>query len=260
MNETEKAEWPASWPCWVLDTLRELEAAEDLQTVMSFDDAPKWTQHMLDDLLAVLNPKLATVAAVKSGPRFLGTTIGHQQRLFASRDLLAKLTTDAVPQYDKLMKLIDAAKLRQGKAVYAKWQEWKETVEKNCARLCDQFDKVSDRKQAIIEGMQGRVNSAPMDEQAEYHAGLGESLGVELFDSNGGLLHGTSVTSVYFFMTAYWRYVLKMRSVAALHMWLCRLLGRSAVGDLDRVKKICQRNGIHFRRPGRPRKVKGQRR
>jgi len=260
VTETKEPDWPVSWPEWVLVTLREFEAAENLQTVWSFDNAPKWVERMQVELALVICPKITKPSAQESGPRFLARMIGHQERLASRFELIAKMMDEASPHLEKLWKMLDQAMLRQGKSAYAKWQEWNRQLEADVDRFCEQFLAVCERKTAIIDSVYDRVSGASLDEQAEYHSGLGESLGMELIDENGALLHATSTTSVYFCMMAYWRGVQKMRSVSALHIWLCRCLGRGITGDLDRVKKICQRYGIHFRRPGRPRKEKGQRR
>lgn len=254
MNDKAETAWPATWPAWVLETLRELDAAEGIQTVLSFDDAPKWTQRMCAHLVETMAPLAFKSRSGVTGPRFLGTMIGHQQRNLELIEHIPELLELAAPHFEKVWRIIDAAKQRQGKTAYAKWMAWNEDVEKSVTTFFRQVDTVCAQKARIMESVPGRMRNAPLDEQAEYHAGLGASLAIELADDNGAVLHAGSATTVYCLMTAHWRTVTRLRSVAELYMWLCRVAGRPVVGDLDRVKKICQRHGIHFRRRGRPRK------
>jgi hypothetical protein len=63
---------------------------------------------------------------------------------------------------------------------------------------------------------------------------------------------GSSNFGIYHFMLWHWRAVEHLDSVRALHDLLRRSMGEHRVGDLRRIEKMCQRNGLHYRKPGRP--------
>jgi hypothetical protein len=64
---------------------------------------------------------------------------------------------------------------------------------------------------------------------------------------------GNTTFEIYVFFMSYWRIVERFKSVHELHQVLVKILGRRA-GDLKRIEKICQRIGLHYRKPGRPKK------
>lgn len=66
---------------------------------------------------------------------------------------------------------------------------------------------------------------------------------------------GNTAFEVYVFMLMYWQAVEHLASVADLHDLLISVFGFKKTGSLKRVEKICQRIGLHYRKPGRP---KGQ--
>jgi hypothetical protein len=65
---------------------------------------------------------------------------------------------------------------------------------------------------------------------------------------------GNGAFRIYHFMLLHWHTVEHLDSVRSLHDLLRKCLGESLVGDLKRVEKICQRIGLHYRKPGRPRR------
>lgn len=65
---------------------------------------------------------------------------------------------------------------------------------------------------------------------------------------------GHTTFDIYLFLLLCWRYVEGLKSVHQLHAILVKWLGPYQVGELKRVEKICQRVGLHYRKPGRPRK------
>jgi hypothetical protein len=64
---------------------------------------------------------------------------------------------------------------------------------------------------------------------------------------------GSTAFGVYYFMLWHWRAIERLDSVRELHEMLRKQMGEYRTGDLKRIEKICQRSGLHFRKPGRPR-------
>jgi len=66
---------------------------------------------------------------------------------------------------------------------------------------------------------------------------------------------GSSAIEIYNFMLFYWRIIDRLKSVHHLHEVLVKVFGPYRTGDLKRTEKICQRIGLHYRKPGRPKKI-----
>jgi hypothetical protein len=67
---------------------------------------------------------------------------------------------------------------------------------------------------------------------------------------------GNTTFEIYVFMLMYWQLIETFSSVAHFHLVLVKMFGVQRVGDLKRVEKICERVGLTFREPGRPRTKK----
>jgi len=59
---------------------------------------------------------------------------------------------------------------------------------------------------------------------------------------------------IYTTMVVRWREIEKLENYSQLYEWLCRIFGSHLVGKQNRIEKMCQRFGLHFRGRGRPRK------
>ena len=67
---------------------------------------------------------------------------------------------------------------------------------------------------------------------------------------------GKTTFIIYHFMVWNWRAIDGLASVRELHEMLRKAIGEYRVGDLKRIEKICQRSGLRFRKPGRPKASK----
>jgi hypothetical protein len=96
---------------------------------------------------------------------------------------------------------------------------------------------------------------APISEASEFFEGLAD--GFKGLDMRGGLYgKGNLSTPIMVTLMFWWPQVEKMQSVSQLHRWLQVMDGKAQVGELKRVEKICERIGLTFRKPGRPKKLK----
>jgi hypothetical protein len=66
---------------------------------------------------------------------------------------------------------------------------------------------------------------------------------------------GNPATEIYCFLLTVWRTVNNLGSVHELHQRLVNRFGPHRVGDLKRIEKMCARIGLHYRKPGRPKKA-----
>ncbi|MGA3283428.1 MAG: hypothetical protein ABSD57_03070 [Verrucomicrobiota bacterium] len=63
---------------------------------------------------------------------------------------------------------------------------------------------------------------------------------------------GNTTFEIYLFLLLYWKSVVQLKSVHDLHQVIVKILGAHRTGDLKRMEKICQRIGLRYRKPGRP--------
>lgn len=96
---------------------------------------------------------------------------------------------------------------------------------------------------------------APIHEAADFFEGLAD--GFKGYDMRGGIYgRGNLSTPIMVTLMIWWPKVETMQSVSQLYRWLQVMDGKAQVGELKRVEKICERIGLTFRKPGRPKKLR----
>ena len=101
------------------------------------------------------------------------------------------------------------------------------------------------------------VMQQDLRDQRMFFDGFNAALKKGTITKNGELVGIGSATLIYFAlaMTGDKRLRENIGSVHELHRRLVKMFGSNAIGDLKRVEKMCQRIGLHFRKPGRPKKA-----
>lgn len=249
--------YPAHWPTWVVEILKELECIET-EANAEMDDwcglsGPKWVQTIGTEIAKILNPTVQFRNANMPGPKLLGALLGHQQWLFEDEHGLPKQLEGAahaaemreVLLREKLKPEVYKLMVKERKKATAEWTQ----------RL-RKAEQIARQKTTIIEKAKRVVTRQPLSEQAEFFTAYGKALATGLFDDAGTLIVGglPSTTHIYFLLLVNWRNIRSFRTVTGLHAWLCRCLGETQVGCLDRVKTICKRYRIKLAPRGRPRR------
>jgi hypothetical protein len=88
---------------------------------------------------------------------------------------------------------------------------------------------------------------------ADYLRGFSEGFGRKPLGLHASNL-GNTTFEVYLLLLLTWRWVANLKSVRELHEYIGKVLGPHRTGDLKRVQKICERVGLSYRPPGRPKK------
>jgi len=65
---------------------------------------------------------------------------------------------------------------------------------------------------------------------------------------------GNTTFEIYHYMILNWAQIQRMESVRQFHECLVKTFGAHRIGEQKRIEKICQRVGLSFRKPGRPKK------
>jgi len=121
-------------------------------------------------------------------------------------------------------------------------------------RVSIQFENFAKSSSLALKRSLAIASEQSHAEATRFFTAFAKALNKVPVDSQASNFHRTS-TKVYWVLLMAWRSVEKMRSVRELQQGLCRCLEPHVVGDLKRIEKMCQRLGLHFGLPGRPKKV-----
>lgn len=94
------------------------------------------------------------------------------------------------------------------------------------------------------------------EEAAQFFKGFTMAMERGSFFETGELAGETLATKIYGMLAMYPDFVSRLISVRELYEWLQFMLGKNLIDDINgqkRIEKICERIGLTFRPPGRPR-------
>ena len=120
-------------------------------------------------------------------------------------------------------------------------------------RIAENFIKLTTALHRLAKRGLRSALEQPFDDANEFLLGFSQAFSRKPRTNNASDI-GTSATQIYFYMFICWRVVESMQSVHQLHHWLVKSFGPYRIGDLKRVEKVCQRIGLRYRKPGRPKK------
>ncbi len=212
-----------------------LETKMPVTNFLPDECCPKWVENIEREVGATMFPVAKLKEELKLTPRRLAAIIGHQCAIAVwlmewVENLLekpqpvgnAKLTPEQIKQGEEfLIMLVDG---------------WYPALRRLAKRaLCSCIDQPYDVMKDFL------LAYADAFAQKPTGRGLGS--------------FGSSAIEIYHFMLFHWRIVERLNSVHHLHEVLVKVFGPYRTGDLKRTEKICQRIGLHYRKPGRPPKI-----
>lgn len=240
MNEAETKEMVEFDPVahrekWIrrlADELVKLEAALPTPNLLPDTGCPTWVDNLEREFRQAMFP----VAKLKKGlvltPQRLGGIIGHQcaSGVWMMEWLEAKLE-EAPTEAD--LELTDE-QIAQGKEFITKlYDEWYAALRRLAKRaLASCVDQNYPDMRDFLSAYSAAFARKPI--------------------SFGSSSFGNTAFAVYIFLLWHWRIITELNSVRELHDILVRQIGLQRAGELKRTEKICQRIGLHFRKPGRP--------
>ena len=101
----------------------------------------------------------------------------------------------------------------------------------------------------VDEGLRKHADTLPLAEESVFYEAKAEVL---RRNSKGIGFWEDSPTKIYIALLFLAPSMPTIRSVRELHSILCRIMGKSVVGDIKRMEAICRRINLKFRPPGRP--------
>lgn len=223
------------WLRRLAEEYEKLDAAMPVKNILPEEAGPAWVQNLEREVADILFPVANLKEPQSRSPKQMGAILGHQcasgvwmMEWFAAEAQNPKKTDGIKPS---------AEKIKEGeKIVKGLSEDWYEGL-CNLAKLA-----LSSCVDQSYEDMKTFLLAyATAFAQKPHSFGVGNI--------------GHSAFPIYVFMLMHWRIVERLNSVRELHEMLVKVFGASQVGELKRIEKICQRIGLHYRKPGRPKKL-----
>jgi hypothetical protein len=199
-------------------------------------DYPQWLERVQEEI----GPLMCPVAKVKEGieltPKRLGALLGHECAYAVCMvEWFSEQVTAAEAKETGTEK--DEEQIRQGIAMTDSFIKWYSALRRLAKRaLCSSVDQT-------------------FEDMSDFLLAYSNAFARKPKRLKPGDIGSTNF-EIYIFLIVYWRSIEQLKSVSELHQLLRKVLGEQRTGDLKRIEKICQRIGLHFRKPGRPKKSK----
>jgi hypothetical protein len=217
-------------PKWLLQIVKWIDSCEKKLPEPAFmkGEFPEWVERLARELISTLYP----TAKLKVGKAWtaaeVGAMLGH--RLAYLHGIEEHLPESAV---GKPFKGLDKKVVKR--------------IRKEMKAFLEAFE-VSMGRSLVLASVQSH------GESAQFFTAFAKGLSKLPSDAQASNFHRTT-TRVYWLMLWGWRSVEKLKSVRELQQGLCKYLEPYVVGDVKRIEKMCQRLGLRFGKPGRPRLV-----
>ncbi|MDD5139531.1 MAG: hypothetical protein PHY43_04625 [Verrucomicrobiales bacterium] len=213
-----------------------LEQTMPVENFLPDEGCPKWVENLEREMGATLFPVAKLKQESKLTPGRLAAIIGHQCALGVW--LIEWLEKELQKQEEVDGSKLTAEQLKTGEEFLIKLADhWYPALRRLAKRaLCSCVDQ-------------------PYDDMKEFLLAYASAFAQKPTGPGFGSFGNTAI-EIYNFMLVYWRIIDRLNSVHHLHEVLVKVFGPYRIGDLKRTEKICQRLDIHYRKPGRPKKLK----
>ncbi len=221
-----------AWLRRLANEFLKLEALFPITSFLPDEGLPPWVEKVEQEIGATMFPVARIKDDLNLTPNRMGALIGHSCAIAVWMIEALQFEIERAPELDESK--FTAEQLEHGaKIFYGIVNDWYPAFRRLAKRaLCTSVDRT-------------------YDEMTEFL--LAYSAGFSRKPKKFGMPDvGHSAMEIYFFMLMYWRGVNALGSVRQLHEVLVNRFGPYRVGELKRIEKICQRIGLHYRKPGRP--------
>jgi len=216
---------------------RRLEGLAPVRNMLPGENGPTWLGNVQSEYVRATHPAADLVGAKELTPARLGGLLGHQcANAVWMMEVFAKMIHQAEQTEESNLPALAAADLDKANETWRKFNEWYTALRHLAGRVLKSvvYQSYEDMS-AFLLAYSNAFNRKP-----KVTAGLGD--------------FGNTTFAIYHFMLINWRVVDRLDSVSSLHELLRKHIGEYRTGDLKRVEKICQRIGLHYRKPGRPKR------
>jgi hypothetical protein len=231
-SEKHRQEWLER----LADEYIKLESSMPIANFLPDDGCPPWVEKLEQEVGATMFPVAKLKQELKLTPQRLAAMIGHQCALgvWLVEWIEAELQK---PQE------VDGSKLTP------------EQLKKSEEFLVGINERWFPALRELAKRALNSCVDQPYDDMKEFLLAFADAFAHKPKGYGWGDF-GNSAFEIYNFMLLYWRVVERLNSVHHLHQVLVKVFGPYRTGDLKRTEKICERIGLHYRKPGRPKKLK----
>jgi hypothetical protein len=231
-SEQRRQEWLSR----LRDEFVKLEPRLAVWNFLPDDGLPAWVQNIEREIAAAMFPVVKVKKVTKLTPQGLGAMIGHTCAYGVWMVEALETLPNEIQDKDLTSKFT-SEQFARGEEFLLSLNDWYLALRRLAKRaLCSAVDQSYADMTEFLLGYSQAFSRKPQ--------------------TRGTSEIGNSATEIYFRMITRWRSVNAMNSVHELHQWLVKYFGPHRVGDLKRIEKICQRIQLHYRRPGRPKRLK----
>jgi hypothetical protein len=228
---------------WLKRLVAELDKIEVLMPIKLLPDGveyPQWVLNVEREFSLVMLPAAKLKDPdFKVTPKRMGAVLGHicEMAVWMMEWLKNKAETANEKEGNPLTeKPLTGEEWEKGQEFAASLDDWNCAIRRLAKRaLCSCVDQTYDDMTDFLSGYSDAFSRKPRTFQV------------------GNI--GNPTFEIYVFMLMFWRAIGNMDSVRQLHEVLVKVFGAPRIGDQKRIEKICQRIGLSFRKPGRPKKL-----
>jgi hypothetical protein len=224
------------WLRRLADEYIKLESSMPVANFLSDEGCPKWVENIEREVGATLFPVARLKEELKLTPRRLAAIIGHQC-------VIAVWMMEWLEKEVQNPKAVDESNLTP---------EQRKKGEEFLFRLTEEWYPALRR---LAKRSLASCVDQPYDDMKEFLLAYASAFAQKPIGGGFGNI-GNSAFEIYNFMLVYWRIIERLNSVRHLHEVLVKVFGPYRVGELKRTEKICQRIDLHYRKAGRPKKLK----
>jgi hypothetical protein len=234
-TEPNPEERRAKWLERLVDEIDKIEVPMGANLLPDGVDYPSWVLKVEREFSLVMLPSAKLKDPnVKLTPKRMGAVLGHMCEIVVW--MMELFAYQIEEKGDEKKRSLTQEELEIGQQFLVSLDKWYCAARRLAKRaLCSCVDQTYEDMTDFLLGYSDAFSRKPKTFQA---SGI-----------------GNPTFEIYVFMLMFWRLIERMDSVRQLHEALVKVFGANRMGDQKRIEKICQRIGLSFRKPGRPKKI-----
>lgn len=249
--------FPDDWPEWVLISLTELAATEEIIAESPLvQSLPDWAANMLEEIIKPMLPSIKWEADGQTGPEFLGKLIGHQEYLLESEEA-GNALDQQVAKSEENSRKIDAYREKhlsddQNQAL----EVIREEIAEYWMSGFELLEEVVEQKSEAIKRCRERAFSQPFEAAQEFNKAYSGAQSISLYNDQGNIDGLSNWNKIHVTLLIYKPLVENrhyFRTLPDLHKWIIRIYGYKIISFAS-FKQLCRESGLKLANRGRPKK------
>jgi hypothetical protein len=232
LPDTDPKEHRTEWLKRLADEYIKLEPLLPFKLLPEGEDCPAWATRVEEEIGAVMLPHAKVKEEMSMTPQRMGALLGHECGI-------AVWMMEFFAQQSAVAEGFRAKELREEEKQTAETAGW------------SRFEKWYPGMRRLAKIALSSSVDQSYEDMTDFLLAFSKAFACKPKTGAVGDI-GNPTFEIYVFMIIRWRLVAGLKSVRELHDVLVRFFGPHRIGELKRIEKICQRIGLHYRKPGRP--------